>query len=78
MGWAPRTEAIAVERSLVESMAHLQWCELDSHGYLVVDVDRERIRVEWWFVDTVLERTSGERLGGAWEVRHGRPRLIRG
>lgn len=78
MGWAPRTQAIPIERSLVSTMAHLQWCELDSHGYLVVDVDWDRVRVEWWFVETVLERTPAERLGAAWEVEHGRSRLVRG
>ena len=27
------------------------------HGYVVIDIDADRIRGEWWHVDTVLERT---------------------
>jgi hypothetical protein len=29
----------------------------------VVDLSAERAAIEWWFVDTVLERCAGERLG---------------
>ena len=76
MGWPPRTRSIPFEEGLVREVPHVKWCEFDSHGYVVVDVDRERLRGEWWFVDTVLERTDGETLGSAWEVRRGEPRLV--
>jgi alkaline phosphatase D len=76
MGWAPRTSSVALERDLIEALPHLRWVDLDSHGYVFVDVDRKRVRAEWWFSDTVLERTDGDHLGSSWSVEHGRPRLI--
>jgi alkaline phosphatase D len=77
MGWAPRTQSIAVEEFLLEALPHLRWADLDSHGYVVVDVTPERVKGEWWLVDTVLKRTTGEHLGASWTVERGRPRLLR-
>ena len=63
-------------RALLDALPHLRWVDLDSHGYVVVDVNRARVSGEWWFVDTVLRRSDGERLGASWAVEHGTPRLI--
>ena len=65
------------EAAYVAAHEHVQWCELASHGYVVVDVDRERLRGEWWHVDTVLERSRGARLAAAFETPRGTPRLDR-
>ncbi len=58
----------------VDTLPHWKWCELDSNGYVVVDVDRERLQAEWWFVDSVLEPSTHEELGGRWRVEHGSQR----
>ena len=77
MGWPPRTQSLAVEQAMLGALPHLRWVDLDSHGYVVVDVTPERVTAEWWQVDTVLERTTGEHLGASWTVERGRPRLLR-
>jgi alkaline phosphatase D len=76
MHWAPRTRSLPIEAALVEALPHLHWADLDSHGYVLVDVTPDRVVGEWWFVDTVLQRTSGERLGAAFRVAHGRATLV--
>jgi hypothetical protein len=48
-----------------------------SHGYVVIDIDADRIRSEWWHVDTVLERTTAVSLGAAFETPRGARRLRR-
>ncbi len=78
MGWGLRTESVAVEHQIVDALPHWKWCDFDSHGYVVVDVTPERVRADWWFVDTVLERHDRETHGAAWQVRHGTPRLEAG
>ncbi len=79
MGWPRRDErSLALEREAVEVLPHWKWCELDSNGYVVVDVDRERVQAEWWFVDTVLEPSAHEELGARWAVEHGRPEVVEG
>jgi alkaline phosphatase D len=72
----PRDETIvASEKAFVEALDHVEWCEFSGHGYVVCDVDRERLRAEWWLVDGVLERLPGEGMAAAYEVRRGSPAL---
>jgi alkaline phosphatase D len=74
----PRDDSIvASERAFMAALDHVAWCEFAGHGYVVCDVDRERIRAEWWLVDGVLERLPGESMTAAYEVRRGSPELIR-
>ena len=75
----PRDETIvASEKAFTEALDHVEWCEFSGHGYVVCDVDRERLRAEWWLVDGVLERLPGESMAAAYEVRRGSPELTRG
>ncbi len=67
-GWGYRTRSVEAEKQLLAALPNFHFCDMDSHGYMVIDVTPERVRVEWWFVDGVLERTAGERLGYAVEV----------
>jgi len=77
LGVERRDERIlASERAMVEAFDHIDYCEMASHGYVVVDVDRERLRAEWWHLDAVRERTAGESLGAAYEVPRGEVRLV--
>jgi alkaline phosphatase D len=76
MGWAPRTASLPIEAALLEGMAHFRHVDLDSHGYSIVDVDRARLRFEWWTVDALDTRSDGETLSAALAVRHGVPRLV--
>jgi hypothetical protein len=77
MNWPRRDErSLALERTAVETLPHWKWCEFDSNGYLVVDVDRERLQAEWWFVDTVTAPSIYEELGARWLVEHGRQQAI--
>jgi alkaline phosphatase D len=75
-GWGYRTQSLEAERQLLEALPNVRFCDMDSHGYMVVDVTPERVRVEWWFVDGVLERTSGERLAYAVEVAAGSQSIV--
>ena len=73
----PRSEGILqAEREYAELLDQVQWCEFAGHGYVVIDVDRKRIRAEWWLVDGVLEPLGGETRVAAFEVPRGAPRLI--
>jgi phosphodiesterase/alkaline phosphatase D-like protein len=79
LGVAPRDPRIvSAERAYVAAHEHVRWCELASHGYVVIDVDAERLRGEWWHVDTVLEPSRGVTLAAAFETPRGEPRLRRG
>jgi alkaline phosphatase D len=47
-------------RSLYDDLAHV---ELTSRGYLLVDLDRDRVQGEWWYVDP--DDVSTARFGAA-------------
>jgi alkaline phosphatase D len=75
---APRDDTIAEsERAFVEALDHVAWCEFSGHGYVVCDLDRDRLRAEWWLVEGVLERLPGESMAAAYEIRRGSPELTR-
>lgn len=74
-----RSERIlAAEQAFVEAVDDVDWCEFSGHGYVVCDVDRDRVRAEWWIVDGVLEPTPGESMAAAYEVRRGAAELTPG
>jgi len=58
-----------------ESHPHVRFQDLDARGYLLVDVEPERVRAEWWFVDDVERSGAAERLGKALAVRRGTSHL---
>jgi alkaline phosphatase D len=77
LGLPRRDERIvASEQAMIDAFGHIQYCEMASHGYVVVDVDRERLRAEWWHLDAVRERSDGESLGAAYEVPRGEIALV--
>jgi len=65
------------EQSLVESRSHIQYVNLREHGYLLLDIDEQRIRGEFWYVDSIVERSGAERLGAAYIAKLGTNHLVR-
>lgn len=76
MGWQPRTRSTELEAAYLSGMPHIGYCDFDSHGYSIVDLTPDRLQFEWWAVDSILERTSGERRVAALSVVPGDPRLV--
>lgn len=51
---------------------HLQWVELESRGYVVLDVDEARVQASWWFVADVTTPEGGEEsLAAVWATYEG-------
>jgi alkaline phosphatase D len=78
MGWKADTRSVPMEQAFVKALPHVQWCDFDAHGYVVVDVRPDRVRGEWWFVDTVRRPSLSETMATAFEVVRGTPRLVPG
>lgn len=55
----------------VATHPHVQWCDFDHHGYVVVDLDADRLAASFWAVDAVLERCDGERCLAEFNVAAG-------
>jgi alkaline phosphatase D len=76
MGWAPLTESLPLAEAFLAGMDHIRWVDFDSHGYTLLTVTPERISAEWWAVDGILERATGERVVAEWSVDRGSPALV--
>ena len=57
---------------------HLKYIDLTQRGYMLLDVDATRVVSEWWYVDTVTSRSSGQAFGKAMQVSAGANHLIAG
>jgi alkaline phosphatase D len=54
---------------------HFKYVQLTRRGYMLLDVNRDRVVGEWWYVDTVASPSNVETFAAAFEVRHGENRL---
>jgi alkaline phosphatase D len=78
MGWPRRDEqSQTAERRALEFFPHWKWVDLDSHGYVIIDLTPDRLAAEYWHLDTVLERTPNEERAAVWAVDRGTPRAVR-
>ena len=63
MGWPRGAESKNYEAALLKMLPNMQWCDLDSHGFAIVDASEQLTSCQWWFVDQVLEPTDGLAMG---------------
>jgi hypothetical protein len=78
LGVPPRTTSLAIEQTLKVQNPNTKYVELDSNGWVLLDVTPERVQGEWFFVDTVRTPAPGQRLDATWQVRRGAQRLSAG
>src|SRR5262249_4840074 len=50
---------------------HFKFIALLHNGYPVLDIDKDRVQGEWWFVDTIDTRADGESLATAFKTVNG-------
>jgi alkaline phosphatase D len=48
---------------LMASRPHLKYVSGERRGYVVLDLTRERLQADWWYVPTILEQTASEQFG---------------
>jgi len=70
-------DAIEREQVILGQLPHVQWLDSRDRGYLLLDLDAERARAEWWVVDTITERSEREHLAAAFATARGRNHLVR-
>ncbi|WP_280398612.1 alkaline phosphatase D family protein [Nocardia carnea] len=67
----PRTSSIALENAIRALNPHIRYAELDSHGYGVVDIATDQVRMEWFYAVDVTDPRTGVALGASWVLPHG-------
>jgi alkaline phosphatase D len=69
------TTLTAFRDLLNERNPHLKFQNLTEHGYTLLDFTPERVQGDYWFVDTILARSSKERFAGGLFTRSGESNL---
>jgi alkaline phosphatase D len=67
--------AAATAAGLLAVHPHIKYLDLNRRGYLLMDIDRNRVQGEWFFVDTITERRAGESFARALACASGSNRL---
>lgn len=70
--WPPPDQLQAIKAA----RPHLKYVDGTHRGYVVLDMTRERLQADWWYVPTVLERTASEQFGKGMVSEAGRPHLV--
>jgi alkaline phosphatase D len=55
---------------------HLRYVDGERRGYVLLDVTRERLQADWYYVPTVTERTTVEQFGMGMTSVSGSPHLV--
>lgn len=50
---------------------HMKWIELSRKGYLILDVNKNRVQGDWWFLNTITSPDPSVTLGNAYYVNAG-------
>lgn len=61
----------AIAAGLGSRNPHFKYIQLTRRGYLLMDVDPQRVVGEWWYVDTVAAPSNIETFAAAFQVAHG-------
>ncbi|MEG3181848.1 alkaline phosphatase D family protein [Sphingomonas sp. LT1P40] len=61
-----------IAAALVETNRELTWSDTSQRGYMALTLTPQRVRNDWIFVDTVLQRTPSARIGHSAVVLPGR------
>lgn len=62
----------SVGAGLIQSAnPHMKWIDLTKHGYLILDVNKQRVQGDWYFMDDVTTITDNETLGNAFYTNDG-------
>ncbi|MCF8571857.1 alkaline phosphatase D family protein [Gordonia sp. HY002] len=67
----------AASAAIMATNHHTRWVDTDEHGYGVLTVTPAAARMDWYFVDRLTDRRTGQRLAQSWTVKNQSRRMTR-
>ncbi len=58
-----RAQATGFQQQIQATHPHVKYVELFRRGYLLLDLDRDRVQGEWYHLRTIAERSTDADLG---------------
>jgi alkaline phosphatase D len=49
---------------------HIKYCNLDLHGFIILDINQQRAQSDWYYVSTIDSSSSSFSYGDSWYVDH--------
>ncbi len=56
---------------------HMKYVDLDRHGYIILDVNSDSVKANFYYINTLKKRNSNEKFGTAWMVKNGENKLAK-
>ncbi|MFN0067084.1 MAG: alkaline phosphatase D family protein [Limisphaerales bacterium] len=76
LGQAPRNQTSQLVETIFKvANPHVKLLEFDSHGYSVVDVTRERIQVDWFYISDRADAAATQAFAAAYRCVAGQNRV---
>lgn len=75
-GWGDAAKAEARRALLLSERPHLKWADGLFRGYVVLDLNAERVQADWFFVRSIEERKPDEFFAKAFASAAGDPHLL--
>jgi alkaline phosphatase D len=70
------TQAAGFAAQISGTHPHVKYIDLFRRGYLLIDMDRDRVQGEWYHVPTILQRSTEETYARGLRAASGAPRLV--
>jgi alkaline phosphatase D len=70
-GSRPGTRSLSVERGIQRNNPHVKYVDFDSHGFSMLDVTPERVRMDWFVLIDRLDPESAAVWSTSWRVAAG-------
>ncbi len=70
------TDTPAFARNVKRFNPHISWLELSKRGYVIVDVDAERVQAAWHHFSDIIDPTVTSEFAAAYHVPLGTPSLV--
>lgn len=64
------------EGLLMKANPHLKYGNARDHGYLLLKLNNEKAKAEWWYVSTLREPVATEKLGKRMELKKNSNKLV--
>ena len=73
----PKVIANSAENTIMAGSPHIKYAEVQTHGFILLTVDRFKVQSDWYYVPTVTERSKAVECGISYACEDGQGRLKR-
>lgn len=73
---APNPFPVSALEDAISANSHVRYAELTRSGYLVLDVQADKVQSDWYLLDGVNENEGNETLDASWAVLDGQKHVV--